>query len=434
MGIKICYTIIYIIEAFIIWQYCSNLFEARFKKWVEGVSLTSFYTILFLISCLDNFWANVIAFITINFILIYVLFQIKWSTALFHTFIIVIIMGLSELFVISIDEYLATDFYNKTSNFYKIIILSAFSKLIYFLILQLISRLTTKQKELYSRESKSSIVLIFIPIISFWVMLTLFAICLYIKLPHIFGWMVTTSTIILLIINLLIFWIYNYNLKKSYEFIELQLQLQKEYDTVEYYKQLLKHDENQKIMIHDIRKHLQSIAILNEQGEQEKITAYINRLINSSDLRKTTRFCDNELLNAILCSYMRNCSEQNIEFRTDIRKNCVDFLADNDLTSLFCNLLDNAVESACKIPDSYIEFSAVCKENASVTLITMINSCRRNPYSLQSSSLISSKHNKKHHGFGMKSIQRIISKYNGDIQTYYDDNSKTFHTIIMIRK
>lgn len=434
MEIKICYVIIYIIEAFILWQYCSNLFKARYGKWIEGISFTTFYTILFIVSCFDNFWANVIAFIFINFIIVLALFQIKWSTALFHTFIIVMIMGLSELLIININEYFAADFYEHSSNFQKIIILSVFSKLIYFLVLQAIIRQTDKQKDLYSKPIGSSIVLIVIPIISAWVMLTLFSISLYVKLSLAFGWMIATSTIILLIINLLIFWVYNYNQRTGYEFMELQLQLQKEYDMAKYYQCLLKQDENQKIIIHDIRKHLQSIAILNKQGEQEKVTSYINRIINSSDLRETAKFCENELLNAVLSCYMRRCLERNILFRVDIRKNCVDYLADNDLTALFCNLLDNAVESACKLPESYIEFSVVNKGNADVTLISMINTCRKNPFSLKKTDLITTKPDKIHHGFGMKSVYRIVKKYNGDMQTYYDENSRTFHTIIMIKK
>lgn len=37
------------------------------------------------------------------------------------------------------------------------------------------------------------------------------------------------------------------------------------------------------------------------------------------------------------------------------------------------------------------------------------------------------------HGFGLKSIRRIIKKYNGDIEMYYNDVTCTFHTIIMLK-
>ena len=61
----------------------------------------------------------------------------------------------------------------------------------------------------------------------------------------------------------------------------MQLQLQKEHDSAEYYKMLIAQNENQRILIHDMKKHLQSIALLNEDNENEKIRAYIDQLMHS---------------------------------------------------------------------------------------------------------------------------------------------------------
>ena len=40
----------------------------------------------------------------------------------------------------------------------------------------------------------------------------------------------------------------------------------------------------------------------------------------------------------------------------DIRSKVI---ADNDLASLFCNLIDNAIESAGIVPDSFIEINTI---------------------------------------------------------------------------
>lgn len=34
------------------------------------------------------------------------------------------------------------------------------------------------------------------------------------------------------------------------------------------------------------------------------------------------------------------------------------------------------------------------------------------------------------HGYGLKSIERVVNKYNGFIDMYYDENDSTFHTLI----
>ena len=99
------------------------------------------------------------------------------------------------------------------------------------------------------------------------------------------------SAVLLLLINLLVFGITQYNQKKSREFTEMQLLLQKESDSAEYYKMLLSQNENRSILIHDIKKHLQSIKLLNEKGESEKIDAYILQLMDASDLKETARIC-----------------------------------------------------------------------------------------------------------------------------------------------
>ena len=56
-----------------------------------------------------------------------------------------------------------------------------------------------------------------------------------------------------------------------------------------------------------------------------------------------------------------------------------------------------------------------------------------NPFS-PNGELVSSKQNPQAHGFGIKSIEKIIHNYNGNIQMYYDEETSTFHTIIMLKK
>lgn len=244
--------------------------------------------------------------------------------------------------------------------------------------------------------------------------------------------LITTSAFFLLIVNLLIFGLNQYNQKKHLEFTEMQLQLQKEHDSAEYYKMLIAQNENQRILIHDMKKHLQSIALLNEDNENEKIRAYIDQLMQSSDLLEFSKICDHKILNNILCRYKKVCNNLHIAFHADIRSNTTTFLSDSDVTSLFCNLLDNAVEASQRIKDSYIEISATQREHTPFIIITMINSCACNPFS-PNGELISSKPDPQAHGFGIKSIEKIVHNYNGNMQMYYDGETFTFHTIIMLK-
>ena len=183
-----------------------------------------------------------------------------------------------------------------------------------------------------------------------------------------------------------------------------------------------------------MKKHLQSIAILSDKKENDKIAAYIGQLMCSSDLKESARLCDHEMLNAILCRYKRRCDCSRISFHADIRHGTIDFIADNDLTSLFCNLLDNAVEAACGIPDAFIEVNTTRKANTPLIIISVVNSCRRNPFVGSQQSLSTTKHDKRGHGFGIKSIRKTIGNYHGDMQMYYNEDTLTFHTVITLKQ
>jgi sensor histidine kinase YesM len=96
--------------------------------------------------------------------------------------------------------------------------------------------------------------------------------------------------------------------------------------------------------------------------------------------------------------------------------------------------LDNAVESAENIPDSFIEPTVQRKEISPFIIIIVINSSRNAPVYDHDGLPISHKLDKKRHGFGLKSIRKIINQYNGDLQMYYDGDSGTFHTIITLKQ
>lgn len=433
MEVAICYILAYLAEAFIIKQYCSILFESKHSPRIELLTITILYGILFGISYIKNPVWNTIAFFIINFVLMLILYDVKWTTAFFHTMIVTIVMGLTEVMIVNIVTNLSTTFYNTNLYLKNAVALGLTSKPFYFLIVYCICHLLTKKPNVHEKNfSRHIFIFSVIPFISLCITLTFMAICYCTELPAALNQMVTVCYSLLLVINLSVYGIYGYSNEKNRQFTDLQLQLQKEHDSVSYYKMLLAHDEAQNILIHDIKKHLQAIAHLSEQGNYAKITSYIEQLYDSSDLQTTTRVCDHEFLNAILCRYMRDCQEQHIDFQADVRSNTLHFVAENDLTSLFCNLLDNAVEAASKYPHADIQLTVTRKEQAQLTVITLVNSCRMNPFQ-KNGRLVSTKKDRALHGLGLKSVERIVARYHGNMQLYYEEQEHLFHAVITLK-
>lgn len=419
-------------EAVILWQYTSNIFTSSYGSKIRLALLSALYTILFLLSLLKQTGLNVVSFFVFNTVFLYVLFKLKLLLALFHSAIVTAIMGISEIAVLGIISRFFPHFLLETDA--GLVFYTVFSKIFFFAVIYLLIHLFKGKKLNQEQYGHFEILLMLIPVSSIFIIFTLLSIGETSAFAPPIDFLVTICAVFLLMVNLLVFGINQYNQKKSQEYADLQLLLQKESDSVEYYEMMLAQNENQSILIHDIKKHLQSIKLLNEKHDSDKISAYIQQLMESSDLRETTNICDNEMLNAILCRYQRQCNDKHIHFHTDIRSGTVQYIYQHDLTSLFCNLLENAMESAENIPDSFIELTVQKKENSPFVVIILINSCQNTPVYNQEGVPVSHKLDNGRHGFGIKSIKKVVKQYHGNLQMYYDNDSGTFHTIITLKQ
>lgn len=432
MDILICYIIIYIVEAWILWHYCSRMFSFKHSKRTACLSLILLYIALFFICQYKSILLNLAAFLIINCIYIFMAYQTKWHTALFHSAIIAGAMGISETLMAG---HIANLFYNidmGNSYLVQLILLTFFSKSLYFFTLQIIVHFNNS-KEKFTVNTQISYPFITIPIITIWISSILLSFCLKTNTDPSNSRIISFCALLIFVINFFIYSIYKYTQQKENESEEFQRQLQTEYHKADYYKLLIQEYESRNILIHDIKNHLQSIYLLNENGDQDKVADYINNMIRSSSLKTTVRVSDNDVLNAILCRYIKKAEENGIALRTDIRSGSFYLMSDTDMTALFCNLLDNALESAGLVPDSFIELNIKDKADTPFAVLTMINSCKADPFD-EAGRLITAKANKLRHGYGMKSIARIAAKYGGDMTAYYNEKTNTFHTIVMMKK
>lgn len=424
----------FLTEAIILWQYTSTLFTAKRTAKRELTILCGLYFILFFASLFNSKLMNVVLYFVFNFVFLVTGYYMNAYSAFFHSSILTSVMILCEVMVYYIIRYFLPHFFDRGENFHFLALFTIFSKLMFFTVIFILLHFLKGRQNHDERPDKSAFLLALIPITSVFVMITFTKISDSSDLSPVLNWMLTLSAVFLLTINLLIFGIEQYNRKKSLEFTEMQLLFQKESDSAQYYEMLLSQHENQSILIHDIKKHLQSINMLNDKKEHDKINLYIHELMKSSDLKEVSQLCDHEILNAILTRYGRNCLDKHVAFHADIRSGIIDFIADADITSLFCNLLDNAIEAAEHIPDSFIDVSAYRREKTPFIVISVVNSSRKNPFDEQSGILNTTKANKFKHGFGIKSIRKIVAKYHGNMQMYYNQESLTFHTVITVKR
>lgn len=428
------YSLIYLFQAFILWQYCDNLLIAKTPQKTTIPTLLILYLILLGVSSFQFNTLNLIAFFLVNSIFIYALFYTTIPLCIFHGLFLTFLMWGSELLIITIFPAINIGYDMSLANTTNIVILAIISKTLYFLIVRIIVNISPLHNKAITLKTKESLILLAVPISTLFILGTLALTTISFPLTYDIYLLIAFSCILLLLLNILVYSAHYYISNHNKEYMKMELQLQHDKNQVSYYKNLLQYDDEQKIMIHDIKKHLTVIASLNSATKYEEATLYIDKLSNMDSLRPSLRVCDHELLNVILNKYSTQAKSNEIKFHIDIRSNSLLFIANDDLTSLFCNLLDNAFESTLHLAESYIELSVTQSEETLTTTIALINSCEVTPFLPDGKTLITKKPNSHRHGFGIKSIDKIVYQYHGLINRYYQEETLTFHTIILINQ
>lgn len=433
MSTAITYLIAYVTEALIAYYYLCHIFERKRSAKTIFFTYTLVYGVQYLCSFSHIMVLNTLSFVITNFILIYFLYNSSIFLSGFHCLIMTIMMGLSELLAANLLGSIYYDYNHADFRYVLFIIYYLISKTLYFILLLFITHAFTQKHSPNIPLGKSSILLTIMPILSIVVMLSYCQIAEDLPLSKKHESYIIISCICILLINILIIWLFEYTKTKQKMILQLELELQANADAIQYNKILECHDEEQKILIHDMKRHLQAIMILSQNENLAQMNEYIESLLASPSLSQTYKPTHNKHLNLLLSKYIMLCRTNNIDFKIDAQNTNIDYMANEDITALFCNLVDNAVEAATSIPNAIIELKIADKKSASSTIITCVNSCRTAPIQYSDNLFISQKKNPDKHGIGMRSINKIVEKYNGTMQTYYDDIEKKFHTIIVLQ-
>lgn len=144
----------------------------------------------------------------------------------------------------------------------------------------------------------------------------------------------------------------------------------------------------------------------------------VNRSINIYDANIDV---GNDTLNILLSQKSLQCKNNDIDLSILLEANKLSFISSSDLFSLFGNAIDNAIE--CELKENkenrFIKIKSIAKENFIV--IKIENYCSNN-VTIKNKTIETTKKDKYNHGFGIKSIKNIVSKYDGELNISLENN------------
>ena len=197
------------------------------------------------------------------------------------------------------------------------------------------------------------------------------------------------------------------------------------------YGSLLEMYEKKSVLIHDTKNHIRVAAKLVEEGQEEEALSYLSQLAGLMCESRSIVRTNHKMLDSVLNMKLQEAQEAQIEIR------CVyDDMTNLKLTlmevcALFTNLLDNAIESNNRCPaGEQRRMDVACRRRGSMLVVSVSNPVCVEAVQETDGFFKTAKEDKDMHGFGMRSIRKVLENHDGYMKT--DVRDGTFHTVIYL--
>lgn len=173
----------------------------------------------------------------------------------------------------------------------------------------------------------------------------------------------------------------------------------------------------------------QSIALINQKyhdlkhqieflksdiSSSEKL-GYLDKMEQDIKAFEAQNHTGNQILDTILTAKSLQCQNQNIQLTCVADGRYLGFMNPMDISALFGNMLDNAMESVAKVQDKEKRWIHLAIRQKMDFLIISVSNSYEGDIQFQKGLPLSQKQDKRYHGFGTKSIQDTIKRYGGTV-------------------
>ena len=120
-------------------------------------------------------------------------------------------------------------------------------------------------------------------------------------------------------------------------------------------------EKQTKILRHDLRHILSTVAALAESGDTQAILDFVENTAElSEDVPKPRPYCNDPILDATLSGYLASAREAGIALETSLSIPDVLPVDASELAVCFANMLENAIHACVKLPEGERKMSVRC--------------------------------------------------------------------------
>ena len=180
-----------------------------------------------------------------------------------------------------------------------------------------------------------------------------------------------------------------------------------------------------RILRHDMRMFLSTVAVSLENGETEKARELIDSQITRIDGVRLKRFCSNEIVNYVISDYAARCREEEVAFICSVE---LDELPVDEImfASILSNAMDNALNAQKSLPRDVRCVKLMLKKSDGKLLLSVKNPVAQ-PVIFSDGIPVSGKNG---HGYGTQSIRYLTERLGGNCQFSLQDDTFILRVVL----
>ena len=182
-------------------------------------------------------------------------------------------------------------------------------------------------------------------------------------------------------------------------------------------------------LYHDLHNHIEAIYQCLTQGDIQEAVRYCEDLRTPVRQISQTVWTGDKALDYLISSKMALAGQEQIKTKVNIEYPHNTNIRSVDLTTILGNLLDNALEAAKTAPEGLRFLNLTIRRINAMLIIKVENGYGSTPVQ-ENGKLLTSKKDKAFHGWGLKSVQTAVDRYDGTIRTDYKDH--VFQSVVTL--
>lgn len=179
-----------------------------------------------------------------------------------------------------------------------------------------------------------------------------------------------------------------------------------------YYQNLEASGEEVRKMRHDLKNTFAALSGYLNKGDIETARQFVEE--KTENLGKLTHSTGHPALDAVMNVKRTKAFENHIQFEAKIALSQELLMDEMDLCIILGNALDNALEACEKMPRGQRQIILNLHKSGEMLFIEIKNTFKEEPVS-GLEGLVTTKRDKKNHGFGLKTMEQLTKKYDGFI-------------------